>query len=31
MVLQIKWPDRVTNDEVFKRAKEERLFKKKLN
>jgi len=25
-MLKIKWTDRVTNDEVFQRAKEERLF-----
>ena len=25
-MLQIKWTDRITNDEVFQRAKEERLL-----
>jgi hypothetical protein len=24
--LKVKWTDRITNDEVFQRAKEERLF-----
>jgi hypothetical protein len=27
-MLKIKWTDRITNDEVFQRAKEERLFLK---
>ena len=27
-MLKIKWTDRITNDEVFKRAKEERLLLK---
>jgi hypothetical protein len=25
-ILKIKWTDRITNDEVFQRAKEERLL-----
>jgi len=29
-VLKIKWTDRITNDEVFQRAKEERLLLKSL-
>jgi hypothetical protein len=28
ITLTIKWTDRITNDEVFQRAKEERLFLK---
>jgi hypothetical protein len=28
-MLKIKWTDRITNDEVFQRAKEERLLLKK--
>jgi len=27
-MLTIKWTDRITNDEVFQKAKEERLFLK---
>ena len=27
-MLKIKWTDRITNNEVFQRAKEERLFLK---
>ena len=27
-ILKIKWTDRITNDEVFQKAKEERLFLK---
>ena len=27
-MLKINWTDRITNDEVFQRAKEERLFQK---
>jgi len=27
-ILKIKWTDRITNDEVFQRAKEERLLLK---
>ena len=27
-MLKIKWTDRITNDDVFQRAKEERLFLK---
>ena len=27
-MLEIKWTDRISNDEVFKRAKEERLLLK---
>jgi hypothetical protein len=30
-MLKIKWTDRITNDEVFQRAKEERLLLKILN
>jgi len=29
-MLKIKWTDRITNDEVFQRAKEERLLLKNL-
>jgi hypothetical protein len=29
-ILKIKWTDRITNDDVFQRAKEERLFLKNL-
>jgi len=29
-MLKIKWTDRITNDEVFQRAKEERLLFKNL-
>jgi hypothetical protein len=27
-MLKIKWTDRITNDEIFQRAREERLFLK---
>jgi len=30
-MLKIKWTDRITNGEVFQRAKEERLIKKKID
>jgi len=30
-MLKIRWADRITNDEVFQRAKEERLLLKFLN